>query len=161
MILVSNSSPWQSELELQRERAWGYFQQIIDKNFKGSDRPLGQLERSLIQCCVAIERLVAEDVQLARLFERSFELALYRVTGAERALEFAPALSDRPIFLKTKQVSGGEIARRIYRLSHLAVVANDPEVPDGMLLPEGLDCCTDHLLIPMDIFLKSTDVIAD
>lgn len=160
MLLVSSSNPWHRELELQRERVWAYFHQVIDKDFSGSDRPIDQLERALVQSCVAMERVLLRGKPPTRAGQRSFILDAYHSTESRENALSPPASSSQLGPGIRHEIRVIDLIRKIVDISGLVVVSHDPVMPNGLLLPGHQNGETEYLLLSIDVFMDLTSGIA-
>jgi hypothetical protein len=159
MFFVSSSNTWHRELELQRERVWAYYHHVIDKDFAGSDRPIDQLERALVQSCVAMERLASQGKLPTRIWQRSLILDAYLSTDGR---EHAPSLPTSSIQLTPgirHEIRVIDLIRKIVAMSGLVVVSDDTVMPNGMLVSGHQNGETEYLLLSIDVFMDFTSGI--
>jgi hypothetical protein len=159
MLLVSSSNSWYRELRLQRERVWACYHHVIDKDFAGSDRPIDQLERALVQSCVAMERLASQGKIPTRIWQRSLILDAYLSTDGR---EHAPSLPTSSIQLRLglrHEIRVVDLIRKVVGMSSLVVASDDPVIPNGMLVSGHQNEEIEYLLLSIDAFMDFTSGI--
>jgi len=157
----NQSEPWRRQLELQREHAWAYFRQVVAKDYAGSDRPVAELERSIVLSCFAMNWLIARQEQAASRAARPISLGVYEDTRDLKQSRGAPPCSTDLLCVGSLETSVVELSNDIVYLAQILVVSGDSRIPDGMLISFERRTRRPLLLLPIDDFMKMTECLVE
>jgi hypothetical protein len=140
-------NPWTRELELQRERVWGYFQQIVSRDFAGSERPWGELAKSLVYSGIAMERVLESAAC------RSAKPFVAMTMDSSHGSHGDPVAFDN--VLETS-LEPKELAHWLSVLVNVSVVSSYSTVTDGVLIQALSHRPSEMIFLTLDDFMAVT-----
>jgi hypothetical protein len=147
------------EAELQLERFWMHFHQLIDEDFGGEERPWKLAGRALVIACFAITRAVA---QRAASNKEIPVLSVAITPSRSDCFQYEVFSGRTPLLLKHTEplcMSVGSIAGLIAVSPRLMAVTHDATLPVGVLFEGPAPANASYIFVPVATLMTIPDPV--